>query len=156
MKTLTVSDLVPVTVLYNIAKRVRAEAAKIANSKNVPIKSANEIGITAAKITQSQTQINLTIPQKLAAYEWGSGIHGKKHAKYPITAKNTSTLVFMGTNAWAGVLIWWRKTIQHPGVAARPFLEPAKRATRQRNLEDIRKTNLANTKLIIRGMSRKV
>ena len=157
-KAETAADLVPVSVLMTIAKRVRARAAEIAKAKNVPLRTANEIGIPAPKVTQSQIQINITISPKLAAFEWGSGIHASKGtpSKYPISVKNAPFLVFPGTNDFEGILVNWRKTIAHPGVAARPFLSPAKQQTRQQNLEDIRKANLANMRLIISGMKRVV
>ena len=153
----TISDLVPVSVLTKIAQRVRAKAAEIARSKNVPIRSASEIGIRAPQVTQSQTSIVLTLSGKLSAYEWGSGIHRTRGgaAKYPITPKNGRALVFPGTNEFEGQTII-TPLVMHPGVSPRPFLEPAKRATRQQNLEDIRKTNLENTRLIIKGMARKI
>lgn len=153
----TISDLVPVSVLMTIAKRVRAKAAEIARTKGVPIRSANEIGIPAPKVTQSQTSVVLTLSGKLSAYEWGSGLHRTRGSasKYPITPKNGRALVFPGTHEFEGQTII-TQLVMHPGIEPRPFLEPAKRATRQQNLNDIRKTNLENTRLIIRGMARKV
>lgn len=153
----TISDLVPISVLLNIAKRVRVAAADIARSKNVPIRTANEIGISAPTVSQNQTSVNLTLGKKLAAFEWGSGIHKTRGtpSKYPIVPKTAGALSFEGTNEFAGQHIL-TQLVMHPGVSPRPFLEPAKRATRQQNLEDIRKTNLENTRLIIRGMARKV
>jgi hypothetical protein len=44
----------------------------------------------------------------------------------------------------------------HPGVKPKPFLQPAKEALREQNLEDVRKAVSDNVKLIIRGMARKV
>jgi hypothetical protein len=156
MKSLQLSDLVPTQVLMNIAKRVRTVAAEIARSKNVPIKSANEIGIPAPKITQTRVTVFMTLPPKLTAFEYGSGLHSKKNpAKYPITPRNAKALSFAGTNEFKGQQII-TQLVMHPGVAARPFLAPAKRKTRKENLEDIRKTNLTNTSLIIKGMSRKI
>lgn len=151
------SDLVPVSVLMNIARRVRQKAAEIARSKNVPIKSANEIGISAPSVTQGQISINLTLSDKLSAFEWGSGIHRRRGtpSKYPITPKNTRALVFPGTHEFEGQTII-TKLVMHPGIEPRSFLGPAKRQTRRQNLEDIRKENLASTRLIIKGMSRKV
>ena len=157
MKNISISDLVPASVLLGIAKRIRDAAAGIAKSKKVPLRTKNEIGIPAPKITQNQTQVNLTLSKKLSAFEWGSGEHRTRGtpSKYTIRAKNYPLLVFEGTNAFEGKKIAV-PTVQHPGVAPRPFLEPAKRATRKENLEDIRRTNLSNTRLIIKGMARKV
>ncbi len=161
MKALTTSDIVSIETLMKIAERVREKAISIAKSKNAGGKgwrgvNKNTVKIGIPKVTQAQAQVNITLSKAAAAYEWGSGIHGKNKQKYPITAKNSPTLVFMGTNAWAGTLIWWRKEVMHPGVAARPFLEPAKRATRKQNLNDIQKESSGNIRLIVKGMKVKV
>ena len=157
MKSMSVSDLVPISVLLGIAKRIRAKAAELARSKNVPLKSANEIGIPTPTTTSTRTTISLSLSPKLAAFEWGSGIHATRGQRglYKIEPRNKEALSFPGTNEFAGYQIV-TQIVWHPGVEKRPFLEPAKRATRKQNLEDIRRTNLANTKLIIVGMARKV
>lgn len=156
MRRIQSTDIVPTQVLLNIAKRVRTVAASIANSKNVPIRSANEIGIRTPTITQGQVSVELTMPPKLMAFEHGSGIHSKKNkAKYPIVPRNKESLSFAGTNEFSR----WQivtKLVMHPGVKAKPFLEPAKRKTRKQNLDDIRQTSLANLRLIISGMKRVV
>lgn len=154
-RTIQTSDIVPTSVLFNIAKRIRSVAAKIAKSKNVPLNNSNEIGIPAAIITKNQVSVNLTLSPKLMAFEHGSGIHGKNKSTYPIVPRNKEALSFAGTNAFAGYQIVTQH-VEHPGVKARPFLEPAKRQTRQQNLEDIRKTSLANLRLIVTGMKRVV
>jgi hypothetical protein len=64
-------------------------------------------------------------------------------------------LVFPGTNAWEGQTIV-TKVVNHPGIKARPFLEPAKRQTRQQNLSDLRAATSQNLRLIIKGMARKI
>lgn len=156
MKNVQAADLVPTAVLLNIAKRIRSAAKSIADSKNVPIRSANEIGIPAPRITKNTAEIQLTLSPKLMAFERGSGTKKKKGgAKYPIVPRSASALAFEGTNAFEGQYIV-TKLVMHPGVSARPFLAPAKRQTRKQNLEDIRKTNLANTRLIIKSMKRVV
>lgn len=147
------ADIVPVKVLLGIAKRVRKVAADIAKQKNVPIRTANEIGILSPKVTQKQAEVSLTLSSKLLAYEYGSGVHGKKHAKYPITPKNAGALVFDGTNKFAGQTII-TQLVMHPGVEKRPFLDPAKKQTRQQNLKDIKDASNKSIRLIIRGMAR--
>lgn len=158
MKTLTTTDIVSAGTLLKIAERIKKEARSIARTKRAGKvgKKKGTIVIGVPKVTQNQVQINISLTSEAAAYEYGSGIHGNNKSKYPITAKNYPTLTFMGTNAWAGTLIWWRREIKHPGVAARPFLEPAKKATRQKNLEDFRKEAGDNIRLIVKGMSIKV
>lgn len=63
------------------------------------------------------------------AFEWGSGIHGSQGSVYPIVAKNVPNLVF-----------WWEKKqkwfvgpqlpIGHPGIVAKPYIEPSIQATK--------------------------
>lgn len=164
MKKITITDIVPLSVLYNIAKRVRTAAASIAKSKDVPRTDGNTIGIPVGKVTQNQAEVNLTLSEVSAAYEWGSGKYRKSSArgapaKYPIVAKNYPTLQFHGTNGYpeknpGGIIRI--ESVMHPGVAARPFLKPAKEQTRQENLKELRENATKNIKLIVVGMSRKV
>ena len=151
-----ISEIVPVSVIMNIAKRIRTLAASIGQAKNVPRLDARNIGIPEPKITQHQIQINLTLSRLHSAYEWGSGIHDKNGAHfidiYPVRAK---ALAFEGTHAYEGQTIVTQH-VSHPGVAARPFLQPAKEQTRQQNLQDIRDAAHKNIRLIVVGMSRKV
>jgi len=165
----TISDLVPTAVLLGIAQRVRQKAFDIATTKNVPIRSVGEIVIDPPKTTQAQTAVNLRFSNnRISAFEWGSGIHRKRGtpSTYLIVPDKKRALwfpypegsIYPGVVKYTknGVVGITTQAVQHPGVAPRPFLEPAKRQTRKQNLEDIRKTNLANTKLIIRGMGRKI
>ena len=163
MKSLKVADIVPLRVLLRIATRVVDAAMEIASAKNVPIEKGS-MSISTPRTTQATTTIDILMNDVFAAYEWGSGIHRKSKvrgapAKYPIVATNYPTLQFNGTNGYPpenpGGIIRIEK-VMHPGVAPRPFLEPAKRKTREQNLEDIRKASVENIKLQIRGMARKV
>jgi hypothetical protein len=155
IKTPVAADIVKPSVLLNIAKRIRAKAAEIARSKNVPLRTANDIGIPAPKTTQKQIEVNLTINKKLAAFEWGSGLHGNNPRKYPITPKNKPALIFPGTNQFAGQLIV-TDLVMHPGIKKKPFIEPAKRQTRRQNLDDLQKESTNNIRLIVRSMARKI
>lgn len=159
MKKIVATDLVPVSVLQNIAMRTRKEMAKVAKSKHAPLighesKVANKydarlIHIEQPKVTTNQVSINLAFSQVALAFEKGAPAH-------PIEAKNFPRLVFEGTNAWEGEKIWWKVRVNHPGFKARPFMDIAKRNVREKNLKEIRETNLANTRLIISKMQRKI
>lgn len=169
MKDVSVTDLVPVKVLYDIAKRIRAQAVANARALGLPPRvhdnkeegiSGRSIGIPPARVTAKQISVDLTLNGVGLAYEFGSGLHKTKKAggasgKYPITAKNSPNLVFQGTNKWKDQLII-TDVVMHPGVAPRPFLEPAKRSTRAQNLEDIRRHVNGSIRLIVKGMARKV
>ena len=156
MKSIQATDIVPLRVLLGIATRVVNTAMEIASAKNVPIEKGS-MSISTPRTTQSATIIDILMNDVFAAYEWGSGLHRTRGtpAKYPIVPVTAKSLVFEGTNDYAGQTIFTDK-VMHPGVAARPFLEPAKRKTRAQNLDDIRRAGVENIKLQIRGMARKV
>jgi hypothetical protein len=158
VKNIKASDLVPASVLLDIAKRVRKEAARIAKQKHAPLTSERSgakgkydprlIHISTPRVTQNQTSVDLSLTEVAMAFEYGSNPH-------PINARNKPLLVFEGTNQWAGQIISI-ESVKHPGFKKRPFLKPAKENTRKQNLEDIRKTSLANTRLIVSAMKRVV
>lgn len=157
MRRIQTTDIVPAQVLLRIAERVRTVAAQIAKRKRAPLKSSRSggdkynrlnIGIGKPVITQGQTSVVLTLSDVAYAFEHG----GQPH---PITPRNKESLSFAGTNAFKGYQIV-TKYVNHPGFEAKPFLEPARRQTRQENLEDISKTSLANLRLIVTGMRRVV
>lgn len=186
MKDLTVTDIVPSNVLFNIAKRVRALAVQIARSKGVPSRTregagvtGRTIGIPEAKITANQIEIGLTLNEIGMVYEFGSGEKAKGGgARYPIRPKRAKMLAFYenarGTWVYSdkGMPKRWIDDqnkinsekrgrglfpgVMHPGVKPKPFLQPAKDALREQNLEDVRKAVSDNVRLIIRGMARKV
>ena len=153
MKSLQATDIVPLAVLYKIAQHIREVAASIGVSKNVPQMDARKIGIPTPKVTRGRVEISLTLNQLHSAYEWGSGVHRTRGtpAKYPIVPVSAQRLVFEGTNAYEGKTIF-TNLVMHPGVAARPFLEPAKKQTRQENLQTIRENATKNIRLIVVGM----
>ena len=74
--------------------------------------------------------VSLKKAPEAGAYEYGSGIHATQGTKgtYPIVAKNAPNLVF-----------WWEKknkmfvgpSVNHPGVAAKPYLAPAAQETKK-------------------------
>src|SRR3990167_493483 len=97
MKNLQLSDLIPTKTLFVIAQRITGKAYEIARSKNVPIRSPGEILIEPPKITQTQTIITIKLSNpRIAAYEWGSGIHKKRGTpgKYIITPDTKRALWF--------------------------------------------------------------
>lgn len=53
-----------------------------------------------------------------AAHDGGSGLHGPKGAKYPITGKRGKRLAFIGRG---GAMVF-RRSVMHPGVKATHFL----------------------------------
>ena len=70
-----------------------------------------------------------------AAYEYGSGEHGEQGTTYPIDPKNSAYMVFPEGD-WPGFIpgatkvapnkdgIFFLTHVDHPGVAARPYIRP--------------------------------
>jgi hypothetical protein len=86
----------------------------------------------------ANASIEITIDHPAAAaFEWGSGIHGKKGEKYWILPKNKGALAFL----WPGHTADFPRRgkylgpgedgerlvfsyVEHPGVEERPFIKP--------------------------------
>lgn len=151
MKQVTVKTLVPDSVVLKIANRIAMSARQFARqtgSKRVP-KSIKVGTVNSTERTSSITiWLDTDIAPQTAVFEKGAKPH-------PIDAKNVPTLRFKGTNAYAGK---WIITphVDHPGMAARPFLQPAKDKHRKQNLEELRESVGRNMRLVIRGMAKKI
>ena len=88
------------------------------------------------------------------AFEHGSGIHGEKGETYVIAPVNAPALVFMGTHEWAGQVIvappMGGGVVHHPGVGARPFMNPAVQANRVQAMEMLKSAVGSSVKMTIR------
>lgn len=138
--------------LQSIAADVAAQARRNAMWSN-DIQRAIQVG--TAKETDEGLECDITVDLSIApqarAFEYGSGIHGKKGVKYIIAPKDAPALAFEFTLHWPpgngkflymagtpyprmiGLLNWkgyvqgltfWNY-VEHPGVEARPYLQPA-------------------------------
>lgn len=112
------------SVLLKSAEKIANDARASAPTQRI---KAN-INVSAIENTSQSKQIRVYVPLKDApearAYELGSGIHGEFGRKYPIDAKNVPNLVFF----WQKEDRWFvGPHVNHPGVAARPYLFPAGR-----------------------------
>ena len=156
-----ISEIVSVAVLNRIAGRIVRAARDFARGKGRGGRVERAIKIGIPKVTQNQSQINIILDTGIApeapAFEWGSGIHATKRVRgYVVISPNDyPTLQFEGTNKFAGQIIR-TKVVLHPGIKPQPFLEPAKKLTREQNLADIRNDVSKNMRLIIKGMARKI
>lgn len=106
-----------------IANDARANAPTERVKANVKISSVEN--------TPEGKQITVYVPLDKApearAYELGSGIHGPTGQTYPINAKNVPNLVFF----WQKKGRWFvGPHVDHPGVAAKPYLAPAAQKNR--------------------------
>ncbi len=147
----TINDLVPQGVLIRIANRIANSARQYARkSGSTRIPKAIKVGnVNATQLTASISIIlDTSIAPQAMIFEKGAKPHS-------IDAKNAPNLVFEGTNMFAGQLII-TPHVNHPGMAARPFLQPAKDNNRQKNLDDLREAVGRNMRLQIRGMAKKI
>ena len=83
------------------------------------------------------------------AFEHGSGIHGETGETYIIQAVNAPFLVFPGTHEWEGQTIRI-PIVHHPGVGAKPFLNPAVEANRAQAIEMLKQAVGSSVKMTIR------
>jgi hypothetical protein len=145
----TIHDIVPQEVLVKIANRVARAARNNAKAFSSRIPRAIKVGtVSSTKQTASITiWLDTDIAPQAAAFEHGADPH-------VITARNAPLLVFMGTNDWAGQIIR-KKSVNHPGIAPRPYLQPAKDDTREQNREELRAAVGRNMRLAIRGLARR-
>lgn len=177
MATLSNTQLVPVAVLLKIAERIRDTAIGIAKTKHAGTVGKRKTPILIGKptVTRGQIRINLLFSKDkrrgspdAAAYEWGSGIHATRGAsgKYVISPISKRALWFPYPEAkiYPGAIKYMKRgvmgitteEVHHPGVAPRPFLEPAKKVTRQQNLRDLREASTENIRKFIVSIKKKV
>lgn len=156
------AELLSVQTMTKIANRIKNKARAIARLKNAGTvgKKTGSIKLGIPRTTRYSVIIELILDTKVSpdapAYEWGSGTHDPDNPHYiAIRARRKKYLKFEGTNEWKGQTIIV-KAVQHPGVAARPFLKPAIEETRKQNKEEIKQEVGKNMRLLIRGMARKV
>ena len=150
-KILKVNDLVPDSVMLKIANRIANSARQFARktkSKRIP-KSIKVGTVSSTEKTASITiWADTDIAPQAVVFERGAEPHG-------IDAKNFPYLRFPGTNQFAGQGIQVEH-VDHPGMAKRPYMQPAKDKHRKRNLEELRESVGRNMRLQIRLMSKKV
>ncbi len=147
----TINDIVPQSVLVRIANRIANSARQFARqtgSKRIP-KSIKVGNVHATKDTASISIIvDTSIAPQAMAFERGAKSH-------PIYARNSPNLVFEGTNEFAGQTIVI-PAVNHPGMAPRPFIKPAKERNREQNLKELREAVGRNMRLQIRSMAKKI
>lgn len=147
----TINDIVPQGVLIKIANRIANSARQFARqtgSKRIP----RSIKVGKVNSTQTTASISImldtSIAPQAAAFEHGADEH-------PISARNYPTLVFMGTNQFAGE--WQRPvSVNHPGIAPRPFVKPAREKNRAQNLAELQEAVGKSIRLQIRALAKKI
>jgi hypothetical protein len=149
----TATEIISAKTLVWAANKIANSARGFARSKKI----GRIVGIRVDKISTTKDTVSITISTNPVgmAFEYGSGLHDPKGAHYiSIDAKNFPNLIFEGTHEFAGQII---KTphVNHPGVAPRPFLKPAKERHREEIKAKLAEEAGKNIRLAIIGMKRK-
>lgn len=146
----TISDIVPHEILIRIANRIASSARQFARqtgSTRIP----KSIKVGTVHATSQTATVNILVDTGIApqamVFEKGADPH-------VIQAKNAPLLIFPGTNEFAGQIIHIQK-VNHPGMAPRPFIQPAKESTRDRNRQELREAVGRNVRLVVRRMAKK-
>ena len=119
-----------------VAERARENASW---SRSIP----NAIGVGKAEKTASGYTVNVTVDlnesPEAAAFEYGSGEHGESGEPYVIEPINATRLV-IPKKRWARYVPaedenpnrdpLFFMSVLHPGVKAKPYLQPAIESTR--------------------------
>lgn len=154
MKIKGISDLVSVTTITRLSQKIVNSARGFARMKGIAKVAKVKQGV--ARVTKNTITLDLTTTKAGMAFEKGSGLHDPKNPHYiEIVPKNKPHLIFEGTNEWDGQIVV-TDHVNHPGVKARPFIEPARRKHREEMKKVIREEVGQNMRLAIRGMARKV
>lgn len=121
------------------AASLLAEKAKAkADSQNVPEVSKNmKVGKVETK-GSGALGITISIGMKeneapaAAAYEFGSGEHGREGKPYPIVPRKSGGFLVFPKERWPGYApppdapnVFFFSKVMHPGVKARPYMKPA-------------------------------
>ena len=150
MKNININDIVPQAILVKIADRIARSArgfARATGSKRIP----KAIKVGNVKSTQSTASISIMIDTNIAPQALIFERGAKPHS---YSARNWPMLVFQGTN---GVEGWVRtKSVNHPGMAKRPFLQPAKDKHKEQNKREIAEAVGKNVRLVVRAMAKKI
>ena len=107
------------------------------------IQDATSIGTVSGNDTTRMIEVSISLKNApyAAAYEWGSGLHGEKGAKYEIVPKNAPALAFPKED-WPNYEpppeapdVFVFNVVHHPGIQPKPYIRPAMQDTRQENLQ---------------------
>ena len=114
--------------LRNIVSKAKDNARW---SKRIP----NAISSTRATVTgdgkyEASIQVDLNIAPEAAAFEFGSGVHRKDNPQtYIIKNRTEGKMLQIPASRWKNKLFnddpAYLPFVNHPGVAAKPFLIPA-------------------------------
>lgn len=154
LKIKQASDIISVQTITWAANKIANSARSFARMKGIA--KVAKIKTGTASITKGTLSITISTTKAGMAFEHGSGLHDPQRPHFiDIDAKNVPNLIFDGTNAFEGKIIR-TPHVNHPGVAPKPFIQPAKDKHRDEIKRKIAEEAGANIRLAIRGMARKV
>jgi hypothetical protein len=149
-----VADIISVQTITWAANKIANSARGFARTKGIA--KVAQVSVGTASVTKNTLSINIKTSEAGMAFEHGSGLHDPQHPHFiSIDAKNVPNLIFEGTNSFEGQIIR-TPHVNHPGVAPKPFIQPAKDKHREEIKRKIAEEAGVNLRLAIRGMARKV
>ena len=117
-----------------LAEKAKAKADSLnvpKVSKNMKVGKVENNGSGALGITISIGMKDDEAPAA-AAYEFGSGLHGKEGKKYPIVPRKSGGFLVFPKESWPGYQpppdapnVFFFSKVMHPGVKAKPYMKPA-------------------------------
>lgn len=118
------------------------------------MESSGEISITIS-VGEGKDKSGNPLVGMARAYEFGSGIHGRKKRKYKIVPKRAQFLMFSSTQGGLGLQggVIKTKEVQHPGVDPRPYIRPALQAKSKEFQDlklDVRKNLISHMQVTIK------
>jgi hypothetical protein len=122
-----------VALVGSAMEKAKGLAISLAPTKRISSAIERSLPVVQGTSITSSVYVDLGKAPEAAAFELGSGLHGRKQSKYMIAPKKAGgSLVFDWPNedASAGhphtkdgkVILPY---VNHPGIAARPYLAPA-------------------------------
>lgn len=154
IKVKGITDIISVQTITWAANKIANSARAFARTKGIARVAGIKVG--TASVTKGTVSINISTTKAGMAFEHGSGIHDPKHPHFiDINAVNVPNLIFEGTNSFEGQIIV-TPHVNHPGVAPKPFLQPAKDKHREEIKRKLSEEAGKNIRLAIRGMARKI
>ena len=121
------------SLLAEKAKQKVTSNAKVPNNiaENMKVGKVETKGTGALGITISIGMKENEAPAA-AAYEFGSGLHGKEGKKYPIVPRKSGGFLVFPKERWPGYApppdapnVFFFSKVMHPGVKARPYMKPS-------------------------------
>lgn len=148
------TDIISIQTITWAANKIANSARAFARAKKIG--RIAKVKTDKAIVTKNTLTINIKTTRAGMAFEHGSGLHDPDNPHFiDIDAKNHPNLVFEGTHEFEGQIIR-TPHVNHPGVAPRPFIQPAKDKHREEIKKKIADEVGRNIRLAIRGKSRKI